>query len=162
MLYHRSLRSKRYESELKSVAGVGAATVKKVLEVFNTRSIVCASADEIAAKAGITKKTARSIYSYYHPETEDTKLTTLKYKLVASDMDGTLLNDKLEISPRNLAAIQKYRAAGGIFTLATGRSAEGVAPYAKALGLDEHPVKLVCNIGCATVDSVTLAAEETV
>ena len=162
VLYHRSLRSKRYESELKSVAGVGAATVKKVLEVFNTRSIVCASADEIAAKAGITKKTARSIYSYYHPETEDTKLTTLKYKLVASDMDGTLLNDKLEISPRNLAAIQKYRAAGGIFTLATGRSAEGVAPYAKALGLDEHPVKLVCNIGCATVDSVTLAAEETV
>ncbi|MDE6398520.1 MAG: excinuclease ABC subunit C, partial [Clostridiales bacterium] len=68
VMYHRSLRSKRYESELKSVEGVGAATVKKVLKAFNTRTITAASADEIAEQAGITKAAARNIYLYYHPE----------------------------------------------------------------------------------------------
>ena len=67
VLYHRTLRSRRYESELKGISGVGAATVKKVLEAFNTRTIVTASAEEIAQKAGVTKKAAQSIYEYYHP-----------------------------------------------------------------------------------------------
>ena len=51
VLYHRTLRSRRYESELKGIDGVGASTVKKVLNVFNTHTIVEASADEIAQKA---------------------------------------------------------------------------------------------------------------
>ena len=31
----------------------------------------------------------------------------MKYKLIAADMDGTLLDDKKIITPRNLAAIKK-------------------------------------------------------
>lgn len=154
VLYHRTLRSRRYESELKSIDGVGTATVKKVLEVFNTRTIVEASADEIAKKAGITKKAATNIYDYYHPKTGGQN--GMKYKLVAADMDGTLLNDDLNISRENIEAIKKYRAAGGIFTITTGRALCGVQRYLKTIGLDNEPVKIVCNIGGAIIDSDTL------
>ncbi|MBD5132788.1 MAG: excinuclease ABC subunit UvrC [Clostridiales bacterium] len=154
VLYHRTLRSRRYESELKSVDGVGASTVKKVLKVFNTRSIVEASADEIAEKAGITKKAAKNIYDYYHPTVSDNN--SMKYKLVAVDLDGTLLNDDLEISAGNIAAVKDYVERGGIFTFATGRSPRSVKKFLPALGLDKRPVRLLCNIGSVIVDSASL------
>ena len=33
-------------------------------------------------------------------------------QIIASDMDGTLLNDKMTISPQNAAAIKKAQAQG--------------------------------------------------
>ncbi|NCD08365.1 MAG: HAD family phosphatase [Negativicutes bacterium] len=57
-------------------------------------------------------------------------------KLIASDMDGTLLNDKGEISQRNAAAIRKAIDAGVIFTIATGRMYCSIEPFAEKLGLD--------------------------
>ena len=41
--------------------------------------------------------------------------------LIASDLDGTFLWEGTT-SPRNLAALERFAAGGGIFTLATGRS----------------------------------------
>ncbi len=160
VLYHRSLRAKRYESELKSVPNVGAVTVKKVLEAFNTRTIVAATADEIASKAGVSKKSAQSIYEYYHPE-EVAMNKGLKYKLIAADMDGTLLNDDLRVSERTLEAIRRYREAGGIFTISTGRAPGALSSYIHVLGLDEKPEKVICNLGCMIVDSATLKPEFT-
>ena len=157
VLYHRTVRSKRYESELNGISGVGAATVKKVLAAFNTRTIATATADEISQKAGITKKAAQSIYEYYHPNDLS---VTLKYRLIAADMDGTLLNDELNVSQANLDAINRFRQAGGIFTITTGRAPCGVENYVKPVGLDEHPVKMVCNIGGTVVDSGTFKAEK--
>ena len=150
VLYHRTLRSKRYESELKSVNGVGAATVKKVLAAFTTRTITEASVDELAEKAGITKAAAKNIYYYYHPE-ED--IAMKDYKLIAVDLDGTMLNDELAVPERNLAAVDAFRARGGIFTVATGRSPGGVTRYLAALGLDKYPVKYACNLGCTIIDA---------
>lgn len=43
-------------------------------------------------------------------------------KLIASDMDGTLLNAKMEISPKNIAAIKKAQKMGVEFLIATGRA----------------------------------------
>lgn len=43
------------------------------------------------------------------------------YKLVAIDLDGTLLTDELTISPKTITAIQQAAAAGTIVTIATGR-----------------------------------------
>lgn len=57
-------------------------------------------------------------------------------KLIASDMDDTLLNSSREISPRNEAAIKKAIEAGIIFTLASGRMYCSMQPYAQKLGLD--------------------------
>jgi len=48
--------------------------------------------------------------------------STLKIQLIASDVDGTLVDDDLNISPENLAAIARARAAGVKVTLITGRS----------------------------------------
>ncbi len=50
------------------------------------------------------------------------------YKLIASDLDETLINSNHEISTKDLEAIKAYQKAGGIFVCATGRpfwSAEG-------------------------------------
>lgn len=162
IMYHRSIRAKRYESELKSVPGVGATTVRKVLEVFNTRSIVNATAEEIVQKAGINIKAARNIYEYYHPNGDEMRENKeLKYKLIAVDMDGTLLNDELTVSRRNLDAIRAYREAGGIFTISTGRAPKALTRYIDLLDLKNHPVKMVCNLGCMIVDSLTLEPEIT-
>ena len=57
-------------------------------------------------------------------------------KLIASDMDDTLLNSKTKLSERNAAAIRKAIDAGFVFLIATGRMYVSVKPYADALGLD--------------------------
>lgn len=56
-------------------------------------------------------------------------------QLIASDMDGTLLNEKMEISKENIAAIKKAQAAGITFMVATGRSIEEAMPILKAAGI---------------------------
>lgn len=41
--------------------------------------------------------------------------------LICTDLDGTLLNDRREISKENLAAIDYFKKEGGCFTFVTGR-----------------------------------------
>ena len=60
----------------------------------------------------------------------------MKIKMIASDMDDTLLNNERKISPRNLAAIKRALAAGIVFTLATGRMYRSIKPFAEQLQLD--------------------------
>ena len=50
----------------------------------------------------------------------------MKYKLIASDLDGTLLNDNSEITGRTKAAIRAAIAKGALFVPATGRPLCGV------------------------------------
>jgi len=45
----------------------------------------------------------------------------MKYKLIATDLDGSLINDNEEISERNQQAINKAIEAGVLFVTATGR-----------------------------------------
>lgn len=47
-------------------------------------------------------------------------------KMVVSDMDGTLLDFRSEISPRNLAAIRRLKEHQIEFTIASGRDYDGV------------------------------------
>ncbi|GHU40399.1 haloacid dehalogenase [Bacilli bacterium] len=56
-------------------------------------------------------------------------------QLIASDMDGTLLNDEMEISAENIAAIKQVQAAGIEFLVATGRSIEEAQPILQAAGI---------------------------
>ena len=60
----------------------------------------------------------------------------MEIKLIASDMDDTLLDNKWQISERNAAAIKRAIEAGKIFLIATGRMYVSVRPYADKLGLD--------------------------
>lgn len=57
-------------------------------------------------------------------------------RLVATDLDGTLLNQEWKISPRNIQAIRQAVENGVKVTLATGRMAVATRRYAHELGLD--------------------------
>ncbi len=56
--------------------------------------------------------------------------------VLVSDMDGTLLNSKKEITPETFRAIKKFRSMGGKFTIATGRTIQSFSRYADMLELD--------------------------
>lgn len=60
-------------------------------------------------------------------------------KLIASDMDGTLLNDNHEIDKETVEAIKRAEEAGIIFAISTGREYENV----KCL-LEENNIKCQC------------------
>lgn len=59
----------------------------------------------------------------------------LNYKLVASDLDGTLLKDDKTVDPATRESIQKYIAAGGKFCICTGRMLPSVEQIAADLGV---------------------------
>ncbi|MBZ5202219.1 HAD family phosphatase [Planomicrobium chinense] len=58
------------------------------------------------------------------------------YKMVAIDLDGTLLTDDLMISPATVTAIQKAVEAGTIVTIATGRMFSSAKRIALQLNLN--------------------------
>lgn len=60
-------------------------------------------------------------------------------KLIASDMDGTLLNEKHKIDKETVAAIRKAEEAGIVFAISTGREYDTVKPL-----LEENNIKCQC------------------
>ena len=66
-----------------------------------------------------------------------------KIKLIACDMDGTLLNDEKNIPRENIEAVHRLKDLGITFVIATGRHDSMVKAYMDALGI-EMPV-ISCN-----------------
>lgn len=60
----------------------------------------------------------------------------MKYRMVAIDLDDSLLDDDLTISQENLQAIRRTMEKGVIVTIATGRMFKSAFPYVKQLGID--------------------------
>lgn len=60
----------------------------------------------------------------------------MNYKLVAVDMDGTLLNSDGNISEQTVEAIRKCVEKGIIVTISTGRPIQGINRYNEILKLD--------------------------
>ena len=79
----------------------------------------------------------------------------MKYKLIASDFDGTLANSHDFISPENIAAIADYIAAGGIFTVSTGRMHGSIMKKIGDLDLGTHGIPIISYQGALVTDSVT-------
>ena len=65
------------------------------------------------------------------------------YKLIAIDLDGTLLNKSKEISQRNMQAIERARNKGVRVVVCSGRVYMGARLFAKQLGLTD-PI-IACN-----------------
>lgn len=65
-------------------------------------------------------------------------------RLLALDLDGTLIDHDLRLSPRLRRAVAAAMAAGVTVTLATGRMVRETLPYATQLGLT---APLVCHQG---------------
>lgn len=59
----------------------------------------------------------------------------MEYKLIVTDMDGTLLNSKGEVSEENVSALKELRDRGIHVAIATGRIYTTARVYAKHLGL---------------------------
>lgn len=71
-------------------------------------------------------------------------------KLIALDMDGTLLNDKKELTQPQIEAIQQAVQKGIQIVLCTGRMLTGVKPFVQQLQLDKENEYVIVNNGCST------------
>jgi len=59
----------------------------------------------------------------------------LPIRMIALDIDGTLVGDDMVIGERTLAAIREATRRGIVVSLVTGRMAGGATPFAETLGL---------------------------
>lgn len=82
------------------------------------------------------------------------------YKLVALDMDGTLLNSQKKLTNRVRSAISSAKEQGIKVVLASGRPFEGMLPTLKELGLNgeddyalTYNASLILKVACQTVVS---------
>jgi Cof subfamily protein (haloacid dehalogenase superfamily) len=57
-------------------------------------------------------------------------------RLVALDLDGTLLNRDGRLTARSVSAVQGMAASGAVVALASGRLASSMRPHARRLGVD--------------------------
>jgi HAD superfamily hydrolase (TIGR01484 family) len=81
------------------------------------------------------------------------------FRLLATDLDGTVLNSGGAISARSRRALAAVQAAGGVVVLITGRPSRMVLPMAEELGLSGH---VICSNGAATHRLSDGGAEERV
>lgn len=60
----------------------------------------------------------------------------MKYELVVTDIDGTLVDDDKQVSEVTSRYIDKFREKGGLFTIATGRGEKAARPFIEKLHID--------------------------
>lgn len=73
------------------------------------------------------------------------------YKLLAIDLDGTLLNDQKQISEQDITAINKARALGLRVIIATGRPTSGARRVLETIGF-AHGDFLISNNGSSILE----------
>lgn len=76
----------------------------------------------------------------------------MKYKLIALDVDGTLLNDNHELTEQTKQTIQEVSRTGAEIVLCTGRGPQNSIPFMEEIGLKGY---VISHNGAATVDVVT-------
>jgi Cof subfamily protein (haloacid dehalogenase superfamily) len=76
-------------------------------------------------------------------------------RLLALDLDDTLLRSDLSISYRTRNAIKKAEAAGVTVALASGRTQAAMEQYARLLGMSKQRGYLICNNGTVIQESNT-------
>lgn len=68
----------------------------------------------------------------------------MKYKLLALDIDGTLVNSKKEITPRTKEALMELQRKGVKLAIASGRPYPGMKHFIRELELDRYGGYLLC------------------
>jgi Cof subfamily protein (haloacid dehalogenase superfamily) len=81
-----------------------------------------------------------------------TRLHLSKPKMVATDVDGTLIDEREQVTSRTRAAVAALVADGVPFVLATGRPPRWIAPVVEGLG---YAPLCVCGNGAVIYDSAT-------
>lgn len=82
-------------------------------------------------------------------------------RLVALDLDDTLLSDNLEISDFTVAVIDFLAEVKGVhFALSSGRSYESLKPYIERLGFQKRSFFCICENGTKIIKTDTAALVE--
>jgi len=76
-------------------------------------------------------------------------------RILALDLDDTLLRSDFSISSRTRSAIKRTEAAKVTIVLASGRIPEAMEPFSRLLGLHQRPGYLVSNNGALIQESNT-------
>lgn len=76
----------------------------------------------------------------------------MKYKIIVLDLDGTLTNEKKEITPHTLDTLLKAQEMGVKVVLASGRPTNGMRPIAKKLKLDYYGGYILSYNGGEIID----------
>lgn len=74
-------------------------------------------------------------------------------KLVAIDLDGTLLNDSGEILPKSIQSLQAIKKLGVKVVLTTGRPLVSVKPFLDELGLDNQDDQYVITFNGSIIEN---------
>jgi Cof subfamily protein (haloacid dehalogenase superfamily) len=89
---------------------------------------------------------------YYKPIRQDLEEGNVRYKLLALDLDGTVMGHDLVIAPEVRAAVAEAQSAGIHVTIATGRMFFAALPYAQLLGIT---TPIICYQGGMVRDPVS-------
>jgi HAD superfamily hydrolase (TIGR01484 family) len=68
-------------------------------------------------------------------------------RLVAIDLDGTLLNSHHELSDRNISTLRNMSNSGILVAIATGRSKASIDKYIRQLELSQAFIPVICYNG---------------
>lgn len=76
----------------------------------------------------------------------------MKYKILFTDIDGTLLNDTKTLSPFMLDAMKRYIQRGGKIVLSSGRPLPGILQVVRDLNLDTSNMYIIAYNGAMVYD----------
>ena len=81
----------------------------------------------------------------------------MKYRMIVLDLDGTLTNEKKEVTPHTFRALMKAQESGVKVVLASGRPTYGIVPLATQLRLKEFGGYILAYNGGRVIDCATCA-----
>lgn len=73
-------------------------------------------------------------------------------RVIIMDIDGTLLNDKKELTEKTKAVLLNAQRQGALLVLASGRPTSGLRALAKELEMDQHHGLFICFNGAKVID----------
>lgn len=79
----------------------------------------------------------------------------MRIKLIASDIDGTLINTDHNVSEKTKEVVHRLRDEGIHFVLATGRAFDSTHRIAQQLELEQEDIGMICLNGMHTFNPIT-------
>ena len=79
----------------------------------------------------------------------------MNYRMIVLDLDGTLTNEKKEVTPHTFRALMKAQESGVKVVLASGRPTYGIVPLATQLRLKEFGGYILAYNGGRVIDCAT-------
>ena len=76
----------------------------------------------------------------------------MKYKVILSDFDGTLVTTDKRLTDFTVETVKEYVRRGGTFIICTGRMYVSAVEYTKILGTSNQPISVVSMQGANIID----------